>query len=99
MKRADTLILLLGCLVVLGACARAPVEPQRPSLRVGISPTYPPIAFRLDRKVRGVEIDLATMLGEELGRNVQFVELRWQRLIPELVAGNIDIIMSGMTIT
>jgi len=66
---------------------------------VGINPFYPPIAFKLDRKVRGVEIDLGTMLGAKLGREVQFVELRFQRLIPTLVAGNIDIIMSGMTIT
>lgn len=93
--------LFLGilCLIVLVGCTQAPVTPKKPPLRVGINPFYPPIAFKLDRKVRGVEIDLATMLGARLGREVQFVELRWQRLIPTLVAGNIDIIMSGMTIT
>jgi ABC-type amino acid transport substrate-binding protein len=93
------LLLWILCLIVLAGCTRAPVTPNKPPLRVGINPFYPPIAFKLDRKVRGVEIDLATMLGAKLGRDVQFVELRWQRLIPTLVAGNIDIIMSGMTIT
>ena len=93
------LLLCLCCLFVLLGCAGAPVAAKKPLLRVGINPSYPPIAFKLDRKVRGVEIDLATMLGAKLGRKVQFVDLRWQRLIPTLVAGSIDIIMSGMTIT
>ena len=86
-------------LLMLVACSQSPVAPKKRPLRVGISPTYPPIAFKLDRKIRGVEIDFATMLGAELGRDVEFVELRWQRLIPSLVGGNVDIIMSGMTIT
>lgn len=93
------LLVWLAFLVVLLGCARTPVAPKQPPLLVGINPSYPPIAFKLDRKVRGVEIDLGTMLGAELGREVRFVVLRWQRLIPTLVAGNIDIIMSGMTIT
>jgi len=98
-RLARVFLLTLACLVTLVACSQAPVAPKKRPLRVGISPTYPPIAFKLDRKVRGVEIDLATMLGAELGRDVEFVELRWQRLIPNLVGGNVDIIMSGMTIT
>jgi len=92
-------LLWLAFLVGLIGCAQTPVAPKQRALRVGINPSYPPVAFRLDRKVRGVEIDLATRLGAKLGREVRFVDLRWQRLIPTLVAGNIDIIMSGMTIT
>lgn len=92
-------LLSLSLILSLCACSRTPVEPPKPPMRVGISPTYPPIVFKLDRKVRGVEIDFAFMLGEKLGRNVEFVELPWQRLIPNLVAGNVDIVMSGMTIT
>ena len=98
----QTRVALLPCfafLVVLAGCAQTPVAPKKLPLRVGINPSYPPVVFKLDRKIRGVEIDLATMLGRKLGRRVRFVELRWQRLIPTLVAGNIDIIMSGMTIT
>ena len=34
-----------------------------------------------------------------LGREAQFIELAWENLIPALMDGKIDIIMSGMSIT
>jgi polar amino acid transport system substrate-binding protein len=34
-----------------------------------------------------------------LNRKVEFIELRWDSLIPALLEGKIDIIMSGMSIT
>jgi ABC-type amino acid transport substrate-binding protein len=39
------------------------------------------------------------MMGEELGREVRFVSMRFDRLIPALQRGEIDIIMSGMSVT
>jgi polar amino acid transport system substrate-binding protein len=39
------------------------------------------------------------MLGTELGREVQFRPMRFDRLITALQSGDIDIIMSGMTVT
>lgn len=39
------------------------------------------------------------MLGQELGREVRFVSMRFDNLIPSLQRGEIDIIMSGMTVT
>jgi len=78
------------------AAAEAPkVEP----LRVGVTPNYPPMIFKLNEKITGLEADLAERLGRELGRPVLFVELSWDQQIPALLEGKIDIIMSGMTIT
>jgi ABC-type amino acid transport substrate-binding protein len=68
-------------------------------LRVGITPDYPPLVFRQPDGTNGMEIDLAKELGAELKRPVQLVVLRWDELIPSLVEGQIDIIMSGMSIT
>jgi polar amino acid transport system substrate-binding protein len=73
------------------------VKPE--PLRVGITPNYPPMIFNQGVNVVGVEADLARLLGEELNRPVQFVELEWGQQIPALLAGKTDIIMSGMSIT
>jgi len=84
------------------ACAPMPAPnlgTQALPLRVGISPDYPPLAFRHDGTVAGIEPDFARLAAAELGRRPEFVELAWDALIPSLEARRIDVIMSGMSIT
>ena len=74
-------------------------EVKSNALRVGVSPHYPPMVFKLNDRITGAEADLALRLGNALGNRVEFVELGWDQLIPSLIERKIDIIMSGMTIT
>jgi len=89
-------IIVAVCLVALAASY---ATAQDVPLRVGITPDSPPLIFKLNGKITGVEADLARRLGKELNRPVELVELRWDRQIAALLEGKIDIIMSGMTIT
>jgi len=89
--------LFLGCATTQDT--KTIVEPKQNTLRVGITPSYPPVIFKLGDKIAGVEADLAQQLGKELNRPVEFYEFRWDNLIPALLEGEIDIIMSGMSIT
>ena len=97
-----TIVLVLAVLVI-NSCTAAKVENREPeplpSLRIGVTADYPPIIFRQGGKMAGVEADLARRLAEELGKSVKFVELRWKEQIPSLMAGRVDMIMSGMSIT
>ena len=68
-------------------------------LRVAITSDYPPLAFKSNGQLMGAEVDMAVALGQELGRPVQFEVLRWDDLIPSLLDGRTDIIMSGMSVT
>jgi ABC-type amino acid transport substrate-binding protein len=109
MNRAfNHLVLGLVAAAVLGGCAsddyyRTPAKRTEPPpgtvLRVGVTPTYPPIVFKQAGRISGVEADLAVLLGTRLGRTVQFVEVDWVQQIDALLAGKTDIIMSGMSIT
>jgi polar amino acid transport system substrate-binding protein len=72
---------------------------SRRALRVGVTPDYPPVIFRLNKEITGVEADFARRLAKELNRPLQFIELRWDDQIPALLEGKTDIIMSGMSIT
>jgi len=47
----------------------------------------------------GIEIDFARRLQHDLQRPLRFIEMPWNQLIPALLGNQIDIIMSGMTIT
>jgi ABC-type amino acid transport substrate-binding protein len=94
--------LLSGLIVLVTACGThqetaAPIP--RPPLRVATTPDYPPLIFKRGTRLLGVEADLAAQLAMELGRPLQFVEREFEQLIPALIAGDADIIMSGMSIT
>jgi ABC-type amino acid transport substrate-binding protein len=69
------------------------------ALRVGVTPTYPPIIFKQGGQITGAEAELARLLGEKLGRPAYFVEVPWDQQIDALIAGRTDIIMSGMSVT
>ena len=103
-KSIGTMVVLLYAAIVFSGCATTTGFPPAPdmgrdALRVGVTPDSPPLIFRLDGNIVGAEADLALRLGATLHRPVEFVALRWDDLIPALMAEKIDIIMSGMTIT
>lgn len=68
-------------------------------LRIGVTPDFPPIIFKQNKVITGVEADLAMNMAFRLRMKPQWVELEWEQLIPALLAGKIDVIMSGMTVT
>jgi ABC-type amino acid transport substrate-binding protein len=74
-------------------------EIDREALRIGMSPDYPPMIFMLDGKYAGVEADFARGLARRFNRPLLFLPMRWEHLIPALMEGKIDLIMSGMTAT
>ena len=47
----------------------------------------------------GFEIDVAKQLAEDMGVGVDFVPTAWDGIIPALLAGKFDAIISGMSIT
>jgi ABC-type amino acid transport substrate-binding protein len=77
----------------------APRPKKAGVLLVGLSPDTPPIAYVSGDQLTGLEVDFAHRLGSDLGREVRFVELHFEDLIPALIDRRIDVIMSGMTIT
>ncbi|AQA19075.1 hypothetical protein BST95_13320 [Halioglobus japonicus] len=83
---------LLFALVVIPAQAAG-------VLIVGLSADYPPLHFKQDGKIYGVEPDNARAVGKILNMRVELVELPFEELLPALDAGDIDVIMSGISIT
>jgi len=69
-------------------------------LRVGTNANFPPFES-IDNKgeLVGFDIDLARALGKKLGVQVEFKEFDFDALILALDKGQIDLIMSGLSIT
>jgi polar amino acid transport system substrate-binding protein len=88
-----------GCAEDYYRAGPPPAEIPPNALRVGVTPTYPPVVFKQAGQIAGVEADLARLLGARLGRPVHFAEVVWDQQIDTLLAGKTDIIMSGMSVT
>jgi polar amino acid transport system substrate-binding protein len=68
-------------------------------LRVALSPDYPPLVFKEDGMLVGIEVANASEVARILGRELQFVEMPMQGFIPALEAGRVDVVMSGFSAT
>ncbi|MGI9491082.1 MAG: transporter substrate-binding domain-containing protein, partial [Geminicoccaceae bacterium] len=71
---------------------------QNGVLKVGLS-TFVPWAMRnKEGELIGFEIDVATELAKDMGVEIEFTPTAWDGIIPALLAGKFDVIISGMTI-
>ncbi|MCG7360013.1 ABC transporter substrate-binding protein [Roseomonas sp. ACRSG] len=68
-------------------------------LRVGIEATYPPMAYKdpATNERRGVNVDLVTAIGKELGIELRWEEMAFAQLIPAIATNRVDFSGSSMT--
>ena len=99
-------IMVLAAIILsvlaFGGCATSTPEvvPADPAiLRVGVSPDAPPLIYKQDEKITGLESEMAVNLSVYLQKKAVLVELPWEDQIPALLENRIDIIMSGMSVT
>ncbi len=104
--------LLLGLLaLLLGACqslspwpshesARLPQILSRGALRVGLTGDQPPLNMKSrSGQLEGMEVDLATALATSMGIRLELVQKPFPDLLPALQKGDVDAVISGVTIT
>lgn len=109
------LLVSCALLLTIAACSTTSVEPsatrtgssssppgaelEKDLLRVGVSTNAPPLIYKQAGEIIGLEAELAQELADFLGRQLQFVELKWPDQIPALLEKRTDIIMSAMSVT
>lgn len=89
---------LLLSIALASAVISAPAMSE--TVRIGTEGAYAPYNYVDDNgKLAGYEIDLGNALCAEAGLTCEFVANEWDSIIPNLIAGNYDAIMAGMSIT
>jgi polar amino acid transport system substrate-binding protein len=69
-------------------------------LRVGMSGDQPPLNFKSKGgEMMGLEVDLARALAEVMGVKLVIVQKPFDELLGAVKGGQVDLVMSGMTIT
>ena len=96
--------LLALLLLSLGLWACAPTTLQhvvhQNELVVGTAANMPPLNMTTrDGKVIGYEVDIAAHLASAMGVQLKLVKMPFPDLLPALEAGQLDMVISGMTMT
>lgn len=95
-------ITLLSVVLILGlsACGKSGNSGDK-VLRVGAETTFPPFEYQEQgsSEYTGFDMDLIRAIAKELGLSVEIKSMQFDGLIPALQAGNIDAIISAVTIT
>jgi polar amino acid transport system substrate-binding protein len=75
-----------------------PVHSTGEVLLVGVNATREPFSFMdQDGRITGHDGELARVIADRLRRPLEFVNVRWDALIPALQSGKIDMVVTGMT--
>ena len=85
--------------LLLLLCTLSAVSLAAGGLRVGVSADYPPMIYKQEGRIVGLEADNAKAVGGIIGQQLTLVDMPFAKLIPALQAGEIDVIMSGMSVT
>ena len=93
------LVLLTIVLIatLLTGCGNGKKEGE--ALVVGMELAYPPFETKDNQgNPTGISVDFANALGAYLGKPVRIENIAWDGLIPALQTGQVDVVISSMTI-
>jgi polar amino acid transport system substrate-binding protein len=112
MKRVFSILALVGLLTLTGCANVAPARGARDTpdrltqvlarqeLRVGLSAAQPPLNMKNRAgEIMGLEVDLARILAQSMNIEVRFVVKPFAELLDALEADEVDLVISGVTIT
>lgn len=101
-KRIIAMIAVLVFALALAGCGGSQQSQQaKKVLKMGAETTFPPFEFQ-DEKTKeytGFDVDLMKAIGKQMGYDVQVASMGFDGLIPALESGQIDVIVSAMSIT
>lgn len=72
---------------------------QAKTYRIGMEATFPPFEYKENGKTVGFDIDLIKEIEKNTNYQIQLVEMGLDALIPAVKTNNIDMIISGISIT
>ncbi|NLG86472.1 MAG: basic amino acid ABC transporter substrate-binding protein [Firmicutes bacterium] len=104
------LVLVLAMALVVTGCSSNPAEQGKPAgeqqagdkkvLKWGTNAAFPPFeSVNAKGEVEGFDKDLADVIGEELGVEMEVVDTAFETLFAGLEAKKFDMVIAGVTIT
>jgi len=99
-KYISLLFAFCSLLCLFGCTTKAPKPKKDTTLVIGTELEYPPFSYMQKKEVVGFDIDVIKEACQRIHRTCKLKPIpNFDALIPELTAGNIDVIAAGMTPT
>jgi polar amino acid transport system substrate-binding protein len=100
MLRRFGIILVLAAFGFVGSCAFAASALDKDVLTVGTEATYPPFEYYDDNNaITGFDVEMLALIGPKIGREIKFVDMAYDGLIPALTTGKIDMAAAAINAT
>jgi len=94
------LVFVVAVVALVIVFTNKPQEEAQAVLRVGTDAAYEPFEYiDEDGNFAGFDMELIAMIAEEMGRELELQNVQWDGIIPGLMNGNYDCLISAMTIT
>ena len=104
---AVVLVISVG---VLAACSKKPAENNEPSteapaaeqlpkLVMATNASFPPYEFYEGEKIVGIDAEIAGLIADKLGMELEIQDVEFKTIIPGVQSGKYDMGMAGMTVT
>lgn len=97
MKIVRKWLVIGGMLLSLMACSDQISDAS--TIRFATSAEYPPFEYIENGKLRGFDIDLATLIAKEMGKEAIFEDMNFNEIFSALQKGNVDAAIATITIT
>lgn len=68
-------------------------------LIVGTNAEFPPFSYIENKILVGFDIDIANEVAKRLGKTIQFKDMPFEALIPDVTLGHVDFVAAGMSYT
>lgn len=68
-------------------------------LVVGTESNFPPFSFKKDNELTGFDIELIKEVAQRLDKEIEFKDMSFEALIPQVQVGSLHVIAAGMTPT
>ncbi len=73
---------------------------QKAKIKVGINAQFPPFEYYDENgELTGFDIDLMSYIGEEIGFDIEFVDMSFDKLFPAVINGDVACCISAISIT
>ena len=100
LKRSQNLYLFVALFFLVFASFSTSALAQSAPLRVAVDAPYPPFAYYDENKaLTGFDVDIATALCIEMKRECEIKAVDFDQMIPDIVAGKLDLAVAGMAAT
>ena len=96
-------ILSVACLAACGSSAgsntsSAADSSAKETLTMATNAEFPPYEYYDGDKVVGIDAEIAQLIADKLGMNLEIVDVAFESIVPGVQAGKYDMGMAGMTV-